>query len=176
MARIELADPDKLSGFLRRMHDEADADDWSTKHVARAFAANADLLESFMAFYAAWHCNEGAGTLDTRIKELVRLRIATLSGCKTCKASREESTVTEEEASIGVDTPEYSFTPRERVALNFAEKMSIDHFSIGDEDIRNLGEYFDQGELLELMVMTGQYIGFGRVLSILQLEDVACPI
>jgi len=26
------------------------------------------------------------------------------------------------------------------------------------------------------MMMTGQYIGFGRVLAILQLEETTCPI
>jgi hypothetical protein len=26
------------------------------------------------------------------------------------------------------------------------------------------------------MMMTGQYIGFGRVLAILQLEETVCPI
>jgi hypothetical protein len=30
--------------------------------------------------------------------------------------------------------------------------------------------------LLELMMMIGQYIGFGRMLAILQLEETVCPI
>jgi len=33
----------------------------------------------------------------------------------------------------------------------------------------------DEG-FLELAMMTGQFIGFGRMLAILQLETVACPI
>jgi hypothetical protein len=42
--------------------------------------------------------------------------------------------------------------------------------------IRELRQHFSKGELLELMMMAGQYIGFGRVLAILQLEETACPV
>jgi alkylhydroperoxidase family enzyme len=37
-------------------------------------------------------------------------------------------------------------------------------------------EHFDEAELLELTMMIGQYIGFGRTLATLQLETAACPI
>ena len=176
MARITLPEPETLAGFLKEIHDTSPTEDWSTKHVARAFAANPSLLEDFMTFYSRWHSNDGGGLLDTRLKELIRLRVATLNGCKTCKASREEPTVTEEEASRGVDSPEFNFAPRERAALQLAEKMALDHFSIDDDEIHELKKHFSEGELLELLVMTGQYIGFGRALSILQLEDVTCPV
>jgi alkylhydroperoxidase family enzyme len=54
--------------------------------------------------------------------------------------------------------------------------MPLDHLSIDDELILELHEHFDDAELLELMMMAGQYIGFGRMLAVLQLEEVACPI
>ena len=54
--------------------------------------------------------------------------------------------------------------------------MALDHFSIGDEAIRELRGHFSEAELLELMMMAGQYIGFGRMLAILQLEETSCPI
>ena len=54
--------------------------------------------------------------------------------------------------------------------------MALDHLSIDDESIRELHEHFDDAELLELLMMTGQYIGFGRLLAVLQLEEVTCPI
>ena len=36
--------------------------------------------------------------------------------------------------------------------------------------------HFSDVEFLELSMMAGQYIGFGRVLAMLQLEVAACPI
>jgi hypothetical protein len=75
-----------------------------------------------------------------------------------------------------VDKPDESFTPRECAALKLAETMAVDHFAVDDRMVRGLRQHFSQGELLELMMMIGQYIGFGRMLAILQLEETACPI
>ena len=176
MSRVPLADPEALPPFLKAMHDNARPDDWSTRHCARAFAAHPALLESYLGFYYPFHST--GGVIEPRLKELVRLRIATLNGCKTCKAARlARDVVAEGEAAVGVDRPEEaSFSPRERAALRLAETMALDHFSIGDDAVRELREHFSEAELLELMMMAGQYIGFGRMLAILQLEETACPI
>ena len=48
MSRITLADPDKLPEFLADLHEAAPDHDWPTKHVARAFSQNPQLLELMM--------------------------------------------------------------------------------------------------------------------------------
>lgn len=176
MSRVTLADPAALPPFLKTMHDNARPDDWSTRHCARAFAAHPALLETYLKFYYPFHST--SGVIEPRLKELVRLRIATLNGCKTCKAARlARDVVRESEAASGVDHPdEAAFTPRERAAIRLAEAMALDHHAIGDETIRALRQHFSEAELLELMMMAGQYIGFGRMLAILQLEETVCPI
>jgi alkylhydroperoxidase family enzyme len=178
MSRIPLARPDDLPPFLKRMHDEARPEDWSTQHCARAFAAHPGLLEHYLDFYYPFHSNDGVGTVEPRLKELVRLRIATLNGCVTCKAARlDPDHVTEQEAAVGVDDPDAAeFTPRERMAIALAEQMALDHHSFSDDTMRELRAHFSEAELLELMMMIGQYIGFGRMLAALQLEEISCPI
>jgi alkylhydroperoxidase family enzyme len=176
MARVTLTEPAALTGFLAELHENAAETDWSTRHVARAFARQPQLLEDYLGFYYRWHRSDGVGELEPRLKELVRLRIATLNGCMTCKAARLDPSISQEEGDFGVDDPEHPFGPRERAAITFAEKMAVDHFSIDDRMIRELREHFSEAEVLELMMLTGQYIGFGRMLAILQLEEVACPI
>jgi len=176
MARITLTEPADLTGFLAELHGNAGEGDWSTRHVARAFATQSQLLQDYLGFYYRWHRNDGVGELEPRLKELVRLRIATLNGCKTCKAARLDPSISQEEAEVGVDDPEHPFGARERAAITFAEKMAVDHFAIDDQAVRELREHFSEAEVLELMMLTGQYIGFGRLLAILQLEEVACPI
>lgn len=183
MSRVHLAEPNELPAYLRELHDGAADADWSTRHVARAFACAPELLEQYLTgFYYNWHSNKGAAEpvarLSPREKELVRLRIATLNGCKTCKAARlAADTLTETEA-VGVDDLDGipTYTERERAAIEFAELMAVDHFAIDEAVIESLQEHFDNAELLELMMMTGQYIGFGRMLAILQLETVACTV
>lgn len=178
MSRISLADPVSLPPYLKTMYENANPQDWGTRHTAQAFATHPDLLERFHAFYRPFHINDGAGVLDRRLKELVRLRIATLNGCLACKSARlDPEHVTEQEASSGVDAPDgVGFSEREKAALNFCELMAVDHFAIDDDAIRGLRGHFSEPELLELMVMTGQYIGFGRVAHILHLEETSCPI
>jgi alkylhydroperoxidase family enzyme len=183
MSRVPLAEPAELSDYLRDLHDQARESDWSTQHVARAFAAAPELLQQYLTgFYYDWHTSSGAAAgvarLSPRLKELVRLRIATLNGCQTCKAARLAADTLSETEALGVDMLDEvgSYSAQERAAIGFAERMALDHHSIGDADVAALREHFDEAELLELMMMAGQYIGFGRMLAILQLETVACPI
>jgi alkylhydroperoxidase family enzyme len=178
MSRIPLAEPEALPPYLKQIHDSADEENWIARNFARAFAGNPELVEQYQKFYLPWHTSAGVGLLEPRLKELVRLRIATLNGCKLCKTVRmAPATVREDEAASGVDDADAAnFTARERAAIHFAERMALDHHGIGDDDVAEMRRHFTDGEFLELAMMTGQYIGFGRVLAMLQLEVVACPV
>ena len=181
MSRLPLAEPDQLPPFLRTLHDESGPNTPLLPHIARAFAPASDLLESFLAWYFPWHVNDVSvpARLPVRVKELVRLRLATFSGCAACKAARMAEDEIPEDDAIGVDVdPEGpAYTPAEREALRFAEVFALDHRSIGDEHFARLREHFDDAQVLELVVLTGViYLGFGRALSVLQLEEVSCPL
>ena len=183
MSRLPLPEPEELSGYLRTLHDDAADRDWSTRHVARAFAPAPELLQSYLTgFYYPWHSNaesaEGVARLTPRIKELMRLRIATLNGCQTCKAARLSAETIPEPQATGIDDYASSahYEPAEKAAVRFAEMLATRHFEIDDEEILALREHFDDAEILELMMMAGQYIGFGRMLAVLQLETVSCPL
>ncbi len=179
MSRLPLADPEELSGFLRTLHDESGPNTPLLPNIARVFAPASELLESFIAWYFPWHMNQpGAETrLPVRVKELVRLRLATFSGCKACKTARMAEDLIPEEQAVGLDDDLTAFSPAEQAALRFAEKFALDHFSIDDDDFAILREHFDDAQILELVVLTGViYLGFGRALSVLQLENVSCPL
>ena len=183
MSRLPLTEPGKLPPYLRELHDGAAEQDWSTQHVARAFAPAPELLETYLTnFYYPWHSNAddaaGVARLTPRIKELVRLRIATLNGCETCKAARLAADSIPEQQARDIDgyADSDDYSPAERAAVRFAEMLAVRHFDIDDHEIVVLREHFDDAEMLELMMMAGQYIGFGRVLATLQLETVACPV
>ena len=178
MSRVTLADPADLPPFLKAMHDNSKPEEWGAKNTARAFASHPDLLKSYLSFYIPLCKNQGIGVVEPRLKELVRLRIATLNGCAACRSARlDPEHVSEREASVGVDAPQgASFSPRERAALRFAERMALDHHSIDDDAVREMRTHFSEAELLEVLMMTGQYIGFGRMAAVLRLEEAVCPI
>jgi alkylhydroperoxidase family enzyme len=177
MSRMPLVEPEALPPYLKAIHDATPEDNWLGRHFARAFGPAPDLVEAYQGFYYPWHTG-GAGQLEPRLKELIRLRIATLNGCVLCKTVRmAPEVVSESEAAAGVDDADAAgFTPRERAAIHFAEKMAVDHHNIGDDDVANMRRHFSDAEFLELAMMAGQYIGFGRVLAMLQLEVASCPI
>src|ERR1700761_834823 len=177
MSRMPLMEPEAMSAKMRAAHDATPEDNWIARNFTRVFAANEDLINAYQSFYQPWHVG-GAGVLEPRLKELVRLRIATLNGCVLCKSVRmAPAVVSEDEAAAGVDhADEHGFTARERAAIHFAEKLALDHHNIGDDDVAAMRKHFSDAEFLELAMMAGQYIGFGRVLAMLQLEIAACPI
>jgi alkylhydroperoxidase family enzyme len=183
LSRLPLAEPEDLSGYLRELHDSAEEENWSTQHVARVFAAAPELLETYLTrFYYPWHSNaedaEGVARLSPRLKELVRLRIATLNGCRTCQAARLAADTVPEADATGIDgyADAAVYSRAEKAAVGFAERLAVDHHGVETADIARLREHFDDGQILELMMMAGQYIGFGRLLAVLQLETVACPL
>ena len=183
MSRLPLTEPEELRGYLSELHDGAADEDWSSRHVARAFAPAPELLEMYLTgFYYPWHTSSGeaadSARLSPRIKELVRLRIATLNGCKTCKAARLAPDYIPEDQAVAIDGYEGSkdYTAGEKAAIRFAEMLALQHEQIDDAEMVALREHFDDAQILELAMMAGQYIGFGRMLAVLQLETVACPL
>ena len=68
------------------------------------------------------------------------------------------------------------FDEREKIALEFAELMALDHKSIDDDFFRRMRAHFSDAEVVELGMAIGQYIGFGRLLMVLVLERPVCEI
>lgn len=68
-----------------------------------------------------------------------------------------------------------SFTGREALAVEFAERLATDHQRIDDAFFDRLRGQFSEPEILELGMMAGQYIGFGRLLMVLDLTPKFCP-
>lgn len=82
-----------------------------------------------------------------------------------------------DEEKIGqLDGEGEQFSPREQLALSFAEQMALSHTQVQDSFFDELRNEFSDPEIMELGMMIGQYIGFGRLLQVLDLEDKTCPI
>ena len=76
-----------------------------------------------------------------------------------------------------LDKPEFEtgdFTSREQMAIEYAQMLAMNHNAIDEAFFERLRKEFDDAEILELGMMIGQYIGFGRLLKILDLEPKFC--
>jgi alkylhydroperoxidase family enzyme len=76
------------------------------------------------------------------------------------------------EAKIAAIDDETSdlITPRERVALRFAEKLAVDHRKVDDVLWAELSGHFSEAEIIELVAHTTLYIGWGRFNEIVGIE------
>lgn len=68
-----------------------------------------------------------------------------------------------------LDAQANHYTPREQLAVDYAEMLATDHQSIDDAYFDKLKTQFNDAEIVELGMMIGQYIGFGRLLQVLDL-------
>lgn len=62
------------------------------------------------------------------------------------------------------------FTLRERTALEFAEKLTLDSNQVGDDLFRELRSFFNEGEIIEIAAVAGIFNYFNRVNNALQME------
>jgi len=62
------------------------------------------------------------------------------------------------------------FGPRERAALQFAEKLTLDSNHVGDEAFAELRRHFDEGETVEIAAVAGIFNYFNRFNNALQIE------
>ena len=67
------------------------------------------------------------------------------------------------------------YSAKEKLALRFAERMAQDHHSLDDDFFQDLRQQFTDPEIFELGMITGQFIGYGRLISILDLENPYQP-
>ena len=83
--------------------------------------------------------------------------------------------MTEEMVASLADFESADITDREKLAVRFAQRMATDHHSMDDEFFEQLHQEFTDPEIFELGMITGQFIGYGRLISILDLENPNQP-
>ena len=70
-----------------------------------------------------------------------------------------------------------AFTPREKSASRFAEKLAIDYDSIDNDDFFiGLQQHFSDAEIGELGVVIGYDITFGRLQRVFDADPKECAI
>lgn len=113
-------------------------------------------------------------------RELARMRIAQINDCIACSDFRAPSVI---EAAVAPELYENvaayatfpGYTPRQRLAIEYAERFAIDHGSIDDAFFARLRKAFSDPEILDLTLCVAVFLGLGRSLSVLGV-DQSCAI
>ena len=172
MSRIPPVPAGDLSAFFQARVDR-DLAEGRDSTLNAVLAHSSDFFERYFDFFSGSH--EG-GVLDARIKEVARLQIARHNGCQACLNARYAKPIEEglDEARIAqLDRPEgeRQLDAREALAVEFADRLAYDHQRIDQAFIDRLLIEFSPAEILELGMMIGQYIGFGRLLVALGISE-----
>jgi len=116
-------------------------------------------------------------SLPWRVREAARMRIAQINGCNICMSWRVPALARHgvtEELYAHVEEPTHAeYDAQERLAIEYAEKFALDHRSIDDAFFVRMHEQFTDAEILELSICIGDWIAFGRMTAVLDLDE-AC--
>ncbi len=109
-------------------------------------------------------------------REVARMKIAQLNACGACSTFRAPSVLS---AGVTEDLYEHlddyrtydGYTDRQRLAIEYAEQFANEHTSIEDELFTKLRSAFSDPEILDLTMCVAVYLGLGRSLAVLGIED-----
>ena len=96
------------------------------------------------------------GALDPLTKELLYVAVSATNQCPYCIASH---TVSARKAGM--------------TDAMFAELMAVNHKQIDDDFFAALKQEFSAAQIIELGMLIGVFIGYGRLLAVLDLETPA---
>ncbi len=116
--------------------------------------------------------------LAVRVREAARIRIAQLNDCPVCLAFRAESVkeqgVTEDfYRHVADHDVEGRYSAQERLAIEYAERFALDHLGIDDAFFARLAECFTDAEILDLTICLAAFLGLGRMLRSLGIDETS---
>jgi AhpD family alkylhydroperoxidase len=116
--------------------------------------------------------------LPVRVREAARMRIAQLNDCPVCLSFRAESVkahgLTEDfYRHVGDHAQSDTYGPDEHLAVEYAERFALDHTGIDDAFFARLAERFSDAEILDLTICLAAFLGLGRMLRALGIDETS---
>ena len=145
------------------------------------FAANPDMLDFVMnRFYAGIFFG---GRVDQRYKQLVRLELSLLHGCRTCNKQNVpgalEAGITQAQVDAMLDFENGPFTDAEKSVIAYAREVALTNPEgrMTPELHRRLSAHFSQADILELGVVMAVVSGMAKLSFVLDLveKEPYCP-
>ncbi len=137
----------------------------------RIWAHRPELAQRWLGLLEAMHTRS---TLDERLRELVRIRIAAITNCHACQIARKSETVSEEDISC-LQWSDPRFSPTEQAALHFAELFAADYPSIDEAVFEALAMHFSTAQIVELNMFAALMLAGGRMTYVQRGYDESSP-
>ena len=157
MARISLIAPESASPEVREIYDAMLRG--KPGNVQKALAHRPEMLKNFLSFYASV-----GRSLDRKLYELIYLRISFINGCRYCAQHHIASS-----KRVGLTSEDYSAL-KERVALNYVERLTRAPHEITETDFDELKKHYSEPEIVDLHMLAGLANLTNRVTDPLGLE------
>lgn len=101
-------------------------------------------------------------SLPERLREIVRLKIASITNCTAYKIARKSDTISDEDiACLNADDPRFS--PTEHAALRYAELFATDFDMIGKREFDALKAHFSSTQIVDLNMFVAMMFAGGRM-------------
>jgi AhpD family alkylhydroperoxidase len=147
--------------------------DNNADEISRAFSLSPAFAKALGNYSAAIY---GAITLSMREREAVRMRIAQLNQCQICLGFRFPELHTQGVtecfyAEVANWKNSAEFSPREKLAMEYAELFLTDHLRIDDAFFARLNNLFNAEEVFELTGIIAGLMANGRLMQVLQLNQ-----
>lgn len=68
-----------------------------------------------------------------------------------------------------------SYSEREKLAIEYAERFALDHLSLNEEFFKRLKESYSDKEVVALTASIATFLAFGRMMKVLDL-NVTTPL
>ena len=115
-----------------------------------------------LAWLQALQAMHSDGLLPARLRELVRLKIASITNCRACQLARKSDAVSEGDiACLAAD--DARFSAGEQAALRYAELFASDHTAIDDAVFNALKNSWSVPQIAELNLFCALMLAGGRM-------------
>ncbi len=118
----------------------------------------------------------GGSLIGGRILELIRIRSAQLGECQPCMQSRKHDSITDEDVACLIAPGHDELNDQERLAVEFLDLLSADHYAIDREFYERLAEVFTAAQIVELGFACANTMGLHRFLHTLDLYGTEPPV
>ncbi len=171
MPRLSKLSPGAVGPEAREEFDHFLRERGNIPNMFRTIAHRPEIMRTMTAHFRAVM---NTGTVEKKLKEMIAVRVSFVNQCDYCLSSHTvlagKMGVTGEEIDALRRDNLGCFAERERVALEFAGKLTTDSTRVSDDLFAKLRAHFDEGEIVEIAAVAGIFNYFNRVNNALQME------
>lgn len=178
MSYLKLPEKDDLSGKARQLYEESESRWGYPPNIVRAYALNPQIMEA----EDVWSTGVmSKGLLSRKLKEAIGTTVSATNKCNYCAISHAHAYTMaggENQEALSIKELDTSgLEDKERAALDFAQKATLDCNSIQKEDIDYLKQFYSDPEIVEICVVIQAFMGYNWFVTMLGLElEAANPL